>query len=172
MLVKRLNQLKNFSDLSKEVLDLVTTINPEGNQIICQNVNPDTESWDTGIGRIEELEVAQEKEYTHIHSKLSGSCLEEIIKKYNGFRTRIMVMNSKSCYSVHADPTPRIHIPIVTSPQCWMIWPHHNTCHQLHPGHTYWTDTSKRHTFINGGLEQRIHIVMCVNSDQVFDKTV
>jgi hypothetical protein len=52
----------------------------------------------------------------------------------------------------------------VSNDQAWMIWPYDNYSSRLEIGHSYLTDTTKNHTFLNGSLEDRIHIVMCVNS--------
>lgn len=71
-------------------------------------------------------------------------------------------MPPRKCYSVHQDPTPRLHIPIITNEHCWMVWPKDQFCVHLNEGYVYWTNTQKYHSFLNGGTEDRIHIVMCV----------
>jgi len=167
MIVHPLYKLTDFKKLHQEILGIIEIVGGDKPQIICQGLELDTNDWDTGIGRIEELEVTEEKKYCHVHPFLRGSVLESIIKKHNAYRTRIMTMSSRRCYSIHADPTPRLHIPIITNNQSWMIWPYHSKCYQLMSGFVYWTDTSKKHTFINGGAEDRIHIVMCIDPDSV-----
>lgn len=159
---KQLDIIDNFEQLKTEVLNIVKNISAD--QIMCQGLQTSPSDWLTGAGRINELEHNQERDYCVINPALNGTILEEYIKKYNGFRTRIMVMPGRHCYSIHPDPTPRIHIPIVTSKQAWMIWPYNNQCYQLQTGHAYWTDTRKYHTFINGADVTRIHLVMCVNN--------
>jgi hypothetical protein len=167
MLIKPIYKLENFRDFYKEILDIIDVVGKDKSQIICQGLDPDTTDWDTGVGRIEELEIAEEKKYCHVHPYLKGSILETIINEYGAYRTRIMIMDPKKCYSVHADPTPRLHIPILTNSHAWMVWPHHSKCSQFIPGYVYWTDTSKKHTFLNGGDESRIHVVMCIDPDLV-----
>jgi hypothetical protein len=167
MLIRPLYKLENFKKLYQEISDVIETVGKDKSQIICQGLEADTNDWDTGIGRIEELEVTEEKKYNHVHPFFRDSVLESIIKKHNAYRTRIMTMNPRKCYSVHADPTPRLHIPIVTNNQCWMIWPNHSKCSQLIPGFVYWTDTSRKHTFINGGVEDRVHVVMCIDPGSI-----
>jgi hypothetical protein len=164
MLTYPLYHLPNFSLLVQEVNEIIDLVGFEKNQIICQSLEPQAEDWHCGIGSIEELEEKEEKRYCYLNSKLENSILGELIKKHNGFRTRIMLMPPRQCYSIHADPTPRLHIPIVTNDQCWMVWPQHNTCKQLQSNLVHWTDTRKAHTFVNGGTENRIHIVMCVSN--------
>jgi len=163
MLINPLYKIDNFDQLQTEVLDIIEKYGPNELQIICQGLEKDVENWKDGTGRIEELEVSEEQQYINLHPYLSNSIIESLINKHNGFRTRIMIMPPNKTYSVHSDPTPRIHIPIVTNDESWMIWPHHSQCKRLTPGFAFWTDTTKKHTFINGGLTDRIHIVMCVN---------
>lgn len=155
--------LSDFSILKKEVLDLVSKIPLEKNQISCQypkNKDPD---WYSSVGRLEQLEEKQETKYDQIHPELRGSMIEKIIERYKGYRARIMVMPPRQTYSIHADLTPRLHIPIDTNDQCWMIWPYDSKCVRLAEGKVYWTDTRKHHTAINGHeTKTRIHLVICV----------
>jgi hypothetical protein len=165
MLVNILEKIENFDQLKTEVLELIDKVGFEKNQIICQGLASDPLDWHTGIGRIEELEDRREREYSVLNPALNGTYLASIIEKYQGFRTRIMCMPSRQCYSIHYDPTSRIHIPIVTNSQAWMIWPFHNECHRMPAGNIYQANTTKPHTFINGHTENRIHIVIGTQND-------
>lgn len=161
-IVKLLGSVNNFDQIKTEVLNVVEQIN--SNQIMCQSLVTDPNNWLTGIGRIQQLNNSNEREYCVVNSALKGSIIEYYINKFQAFRTRIMVMPGKHCYSIHPDLTPRIHIPIITNSQAWMIWPYSNQCHSLKAGNIYWTDTRKFHTFINGDTTTRIHLVLCVDS--------
>lgn len=164
MLVKQLDRIEDFDSLKNLVLDLIKHVQPKSNQISCQMTAANSTEWEEGIGSLINLADRIEKSYSHIPEKLQGSLLEKLIKKYNGFRTRIMIMEPRKCYSIHRDIFHRIHIPIVTNQQCWMIWPHDNYCSQLIAGNVYQTDTTQPHTFINAhNEEKRIHIIMSVN---------
>jgi hypothetical protein len=165
MLFKITEQIDNFKQLQKEILDLIDNVGFKNNQIICQGLVTDSADWHTGVGRIDELEDQREQEYSVLNPALNGTYLASIIEKYQGFRTRIMCMPSRQCYSIHYDPTSRIHIPIVTNLQAWMVWPFHNECHRMPTGNIYWADTTKPHTFMNGHSENRIHIVMGIQND-------
>lgn len=162
MLTYPLYRFSDFSKLIEEVLQIIQLVGFEKNQIICQSLESNLDNWHTGIGSIEELEEKEEQQYCHLNSELKNSLLGALIEKHNGFRTRIMLMPPRQCYSIHSDPTARLHIPIVTNDQCWMIWPRHDTCRQLQPNLVHWTDTRKPHTFVNGSTTDRIHIVMCI----------
>jgi hypothetical protein len=166
MLVKYLYTLEDFDLLKSEIFTLINEVGFQNNQIMCQTLDESKEDFITGIGRIDELEHQNEESYKFIQNRLKGSYIEKIILKHNAFRTRILKLSPRSCYSIHADPTPRIHIPIVVNKQCWMIWPFHEKCHSFIDGKVYWTDTTKSHTYLNGdGNLERIHLVMCVSND-------
>jgi hypothetical protein len=162
MLVEMLKPVENFKKLRTEVFELIDRLNLSSNQISCQGLAPRENNWISGNGRIEELEE-EEKLYTHINLDLIDTYIGNIITEFNAFRTRIMIMPEKSCYSIHADPTKRIHIPLCANDQCWMIWPVDQGCFRLYEGLIYLTDTTKKHTFINGSTQRRIHLVMCVD---------
>lgn len=156
-LVEELPPPLNFEKLKKEVLEL---IDRHGNprQIGLQSLDLNKEEWAIEDGR----PIVKDTEYRYLHNSLKGSSIADLIDSLSAFRARIMIMQPRTCYSVHADTTKRIHIPIVTDPQAWMVWPHHNTCKHLQAGKTYLTDTTKLHSFFNGSTVNRIHLVLGV----------
>lgn len=173
MLIHRIEPILDLKELTAQVQELVAKVGFKSNQIICQGRTTDVEDWHLGVGRIYELEHKNEDEYTNIFPSLAGTVLEKYIKRYNGFRTRIMTVPPRHCYSVHRDPSPRIHIPLITNKECWMVWPYDKENVKMPAQFSYWADTTKHHTFLNGGEEDRIHIVMCINDttpDSVISK--
>jgi len=163
MLIRHIEKFDNFLELSKEVEKIISTIGFRDNQISCQNLNENQNDWYISNGSLKLLEEQDETKYSFINKDLSGSILEKTILKYNAFRTRIMCMPPRRCYSVHSDLTKRIHIPVITNDQCWMVWPLEGFCFQLLQGRVYMTDTTKQHSFFNGHETlNRIHIVMSV----------
>jgi hypothetical protein len=161
MAIKILHRIENHPKLVEEVLALIEELGTEHNQISCQMTEIDSADWFESVGPLEELLEGDENKYRHIPKRLAGTEIEKLINRYQGFRTRIMVMDPRKCYSVHSDITPRVHIPIITNDQAWMIWPYDNVCYNLKPGVSYWTDTRKKHTFLNGDkMQTRIHLVM------------
>jgi len=169
MIISTIERLPDYAALVSEVQELIARVGFANNQLICQGRSSDTEDWHLGTGSIYELEHKDEDSYSNIFPSLEGTLIAKYIKRYGGFRTRIMNMNPRHCYSVHRDPTPRVHIPIVTNRECWMIWPFNKECERMPVGNAYWTDTTKHHTFINSGLEDRIHMVICVNATKPED---
>jgi hypothetical protein len=163
MLFKKLYQIENFNLLRSEILTIVNSVEHQQNQIICQTLEEGVEDFSTGTGKIDELNEQDEKKYKFINPSLKNTYLHEIISRHNAYRTRILKLNPRSCYSIHSDISARIHIPIETNDQCWMIWPTISFCVKLQEGYAYWTDTRKPHTYLNGDKNLvRIHLVMVV----------
>jgi hypothetical protein len=106
----------------------------------------------TGRARI------HDKKFNKLNTFYSNSVIEKIISKYNLYRTRWIWVNPFSCYSIHNDFSPRIHIPIITNPQCLFLFPPNQTFH-LETNKVYRVDTTKKHTFINCSDHPRLHLV-------------
>jgi len=84
-----------------------------------------------------------------------------ILKELKMFRSRIMNMPSKTCYSYHTDPSKRMHIPLVTNENCFFVIDD-EVVRLPADGNHYVIDTTKIHTFVNASFENRIHIVGCI----------
>lgn len=157
MVVKELELDINFLKLETEIFNLLS-LNKDLNQLCLQGKTKHYSNFSIGTG----VPTEPEKNYKFIHESLYDSEIEKIILHFKAFRTRIMKMESRRCYSIHKDYSKRIHIPIKTDNQAWMIWPYENYCANLEKRKIYLTDTTKLHTFLNGSVEDRIHLVMCV----------
>jgi len=72
-------------------------------------------------------------------------------------------MGGKTCYTYHQDPTKRIHIPLITNENCFMVIEDEIYRYPAE-GDYYLVDTTKRHTFVNASFEERIHIVGCTTN--------
>lgn len=80
------------------------------------------------------------------------------------YRSRLMRMRPKTCYSYHQDPTPRMHIPLITDDNCFFVVDD-EVVRLPADGNHYLIDTRKKHTFVNGSDINRLHIVGCVSED-------
>ena len=88
--------------------------------------------------------------------------INSIIKELGMYRTRVMRLSPSVCYSYHQDPTMRIHIPLITNDNCFMIIDNEIIRYPA-DGHCYRINTTKFHTAVNAGDEDRFHIVGCIN---------
>jgi hypothetical protein len=77
-------------------------------------------------------------------------------------RTRVMRLEQKTCYSYHQDPTQRIHIPLITNDNCFMVISDQIIRYPANGSH-YHMDTTQMHTAVNASYEDRIHIVGCIS---------
>ncbi len=82
--------------------------------------------------------------------------INSIIKDLKMFRTRVMILKPRTCYTYHKDTTKRIHIPLVTNDKCFFII----------NSQDYVVDTTQMHTALNASKEDRIHIIGVINGLQ------
>lgn len=85
-----------------------------------------------------------------------------VIQHLGMFRTRVMRMKMKTCYTYHQDKTPRIHVPLITHKNCFFVYEDRIVRCPAN-GTAYYINTRKSHTFVNSWNQERIHIVGCVN---------
>ena len=108
--------------------------------------------------------VLEEKDFTEVCDFLKGTYTEEVInmltQEYKVVRGRYMMMNWKSCLTHHIDQTPRIHLPLVTNKDCFMIID--GKLVHLEQDITWLADTTLMHTALNSGRHLRFHIVFCL----------
>ena len=81
------------------------------------------------------------------------------------FRTRVMILKPRTCYTYHKDTTKRIHIPLVTNDKCFFII-NSQVKHYPADGNYYVVDTTQMHTALNASKEDRIHIIGVINGLQ------
>ena len=87
--------------------------------------------------------------------------LNAIIDDHGLYRTRVMRMKPKTCYTYHQDPTKRLHVPVVTNDKCFLVVDDKVVrCPEI--GKPYVIDTTKLHTAVNASFETRVHIVGCI----------
>lgn len=116
--------------------------------------------WLSSVGRPR----GDEREFNQLNPLYKDTMFEEVIKKYNLTRTRLLWLGASACYSIHKDPGPRIHIPIFTNPQAFLVFKDGPIQH-LPVGSSYWTDTRLEHTAMNGHSDLwRLHLVGVVES--------
>ena len=127
-------------------------------QISLQTIKGETD-YNYGTGRLDNLE---HKEKDFIVPLFDMPYTNSIIKDLGMYRTRVMRMHSKTCYSYHQDPTMRIHIPLITNDKCFMIIDDEIIRYSA-DGNYYIMDTTKMHTAVNASFEERIHIVGCID---------
>ena len=85
-----------------------------------------------------------------------------VLSELGMYRTRLMNMKPKTCYSYHWDPTKRMHTPLITNENNFFVIDDEVSRYPA-DGSYYLIDTTKKHTFVNASFENRLHIVGCVD---------
>lgn len=111
----------------------------------------------------EDYKRIPEIDLNYMNEWFKGKYTEEVInslnKTYNTTKWRFMRLSSeRRAYSYHTDDTKRLHIPLLTHEDCFFI-----IQEQLYKmnqkGRVYIMDTTKKHTALNLGWTDRIHMV-------------
>lgn len=171
-LFKMINADIDVKQLLKEVDDILelTTWHQYDSQISLQHRIQDAGNpWHSGVGTIGEWQGSQwvpyfdEREFNIINPALSGTYFEELLKSmpFVPVRSRLMRMSPKKCYSIHVDETNRYHVALKTNYHARFVFTERERVfHIPADGNIYWVDTLQEHTAMNGGNEDRIHLVM------------
>ena len=147
-----------FIDIQK-ILNELKKI-PKQEQIMLQKVKGKDDNYGIGSYGVTVSEDHPEREFNvSVYPELEYT--NSIITELNMYRTRVMRMSKKSCYSYHFDRTKRIHIPLITNKDCFMVI-EDKVFRYPADGNYYIIDTTKMHTFVNASKEERIHIVGCI----------
>lgn len=135
-----------------------STLGQVGIQGHKPNLDPNVE-WQSSIGVGHKLQYPETYFKYHL---FNVPTINSIMDKYGMLRTRLMQSNPKTCLTMHEDLTKRIHIPLITNPDCVMII--EDRVYYLEPGKVYLTNTTLRHTALNASDRSRVHIVGCIYS--------
>ena len=131
------------------------------NQIAITSVNGKNVLVDNKFN--EDYKRIPEMDLNLLNEWFKNSYVEEVIneinKHYNTTKWRFMKLTSeRRAYSYHRDETKRLHIPLLTNEDCFFI-----IDEQLYKmnqvGRVYEMDTTKKHTALNLGWSDRIHMV-------------
>lgn len=159
-----------FNELRLQVAELkrLTTITDQitcpDAQIALQTNDIESDDWSIGIGKAKG-DHAWEQSFNKIHPNIKGTAIEDYIQWLDVpvFRARLMLTRPKFAYSIHKDYSPRLHLPVFTNPQCFFVFKEPaEFIHMPADGRTYFTNTTKEHTFMNGSTHDRLHIVMAI----------
>jgi hypothetical protein len=157
-------QLKSIADDMEIYYDIENY--PDG-QIAIQTYNAEVTNWQAGVGKSVRKTPEWEHSFKHLQPDLKGTIVQDYLEwlAVPVYRTRIMLSRPKSCYSIHRDYSPRLHLPLITNEQCNFLFAKpERLIHMPASGDTYWVDTRADHTFLNGSLLNRLHLVMIVEN--------
>jgi hypothetical protein len=116
--------------------------------------------WNSAVGKSRGHELL----YTSINPFFTGTVFEELINKYKLKRTRLLWLKPMACYSMHQDSTPRIHIPLITNPECYFVFKQGLIQH-MPAGSVYSVNTTLFHSFMNCSDHERLHLVGAITNN-------
>lgn len=114
----------------------------------------DEDPWTSGVGKSRGRELT----YTNLNPYFKNTLFEELVEQYKLSRTRFMWVGPMSCYSMHIDSTPRIHVPMITNTECYFVFKTALIQH-MPANQVYRTNTVLPHTFMNCSEVPRLHLV-------------
>ena len=156
---KRMDKQYDITKIQNEVYELMEEHDLSMGQLMLQST--DGTDFYCGIGRIEEVEG--EENNFNVSNLPADSEITKFMNETGVYRTRILIAKEKSCYEFHYDPSPRVHLVVKTNEWAFLA-DDMKLVHLPADGYPYYLDTSKPHTAINSALEDRIHIVGCVDN--------
>ncbi len=167
MLIEKLNKTFDINKALSEAEYLFMRYASQTNQICLTHRPGAQDKLFDGIGSLYDYNqqklMALESDFTEFNENLTHTYLYQIYKQFPRIgRFRIMRIKPITCYSIHKDNNPRIHIALKTNPNAYFIFPEDNEVFQIPvDGYAYRVDTRRTHTYINGSrTEDRIHLVL------------
>lgn len=154
----QVDQLVQGTDISQ----LCFTNTPDHEPDLYQGAGSIKYIVDFEKGKSARPDARQEEEFTVFNPNFTGTPIHQIYellsKQHKLGRFRIMVSKPKSCLSWHHDEHLRIHVPVITNDNAYMMF-EDMSVHHLPVGRAYITDTRVHHTAFNAGLHTRIHLL-------------
>jgi len=131
---------------------------PKFDEQICLQGTKDNLDPFWGIGKWLEKHEKGYKETDFNTFIFDMPYVNSILSDLKMYRTRVMNLKSKTCYTYHKDLSKRIHIPVETNKDCFIII-NKEVKHYPADGNYYVVDTTQYHTALNASMLDRIHIV-------------
>lgn len=158
MFMEKLNTLYNLQTIQLEIDFIVNSYGwSDDTQIALQS--RDGKNWHEGLGK-SSVKGFNEKDFNVLNTKPNWE-LTKFITENKLYRTRILKLIPKTCYTYHQDWSKRVHLAVITHPFCFMV-ENDQLVHIPADGHPYLLDTTQPHLALNGSKDcERIHIVGC-----------
>lgn len=166
-LVKELDYSIDVNELFNLVNNIITSndIVYRMNGLSLQHRKGVSSPWNVvdGLESLKWYDGVSEQDFNQTNETFRDTIIETLIKDFQLFRTRIMIMTGRTCYSFHADSTWRLHVPLITNKDCGFYFPNHKEYYHLKLGTLYLVNTQEKHTFINASSKDRWHLVGCTH---------
>lgn len=144
--------------IKAEVFDIINYAGWSNNQISLQYT--EEVSWHKDVDYYGKLR--DENSCTNYHPKIIGTYIYKVLTgmEFPIASARIMLLPPRIVYETHVDLYTRYHIAIQTDTlRNFMVFPDKHFIARMDLGYVYWTNTHELHNFVNGSLQERIHII-------------
>ena len=131
----------------------------------CKNKRPEEEDFDPYLGTQGFKWLSEEGYIEYEFRNPIYDYLEytnKVIADLKIHRTRLICLRPQTCYTYHKDFSQRIHIPLITNPNCFLIVDDELNRYPA-DGSSYLINTTKHHTAVNASKRDRWHIVGCTS---------
>ena len=111
------------------------------------------------LGPVDQMEH-EETKYTYNLYEKDMPYTYSVLNEFNMFRTRHVSIPANYCYDYHNDATPRIHIPLQSNEDCFMVIDD-NVYRMPSNGDVYKVNTTKKHLALNASYHGfiRTHLI-------------
>jgi hypothetical protein len=107
-------------------------------------------------------EKTTETDFKELNQDFKDTEFEKIINHFKLYRTRLMLLENRSNYSIHVDKGWRLHLPIITNKDCRFYYSKFEKEFHLEAGKFYKVYVGTPHTFFNSSNTFRIHLVATI----------
>lgn len=160
--INKIGKYNKFYEIHEFIVNLVNDnldIIEEHEQLAIQYATDP--SWTNCMGH---EKGARETDFCKTLPNLLNTPIDDFLNNipYKLCRSRIFIAPPKGqCYSIHKDPTKKLHLPISTNPKSYFLsYEPDEICHKnmTADGTMYIVDTTRTHSFCNYGDSLRIHV--------------
>lgn len=147
----------DIDQILDEVMPIIDGLSSH-QQIMLQSIKG-SKDYLYGTGRI--ANYAEPEKDFNVPFWNSLTYTNQILEDLGLYRARLMIMR-KMVYSWHADPSPRVHIPLISNNETNFMVVEDEVIRMKPDGGVFWVDTTLYHTYVNTCDDLRVHIVGCV----------
>jgi|TARA_R100000030_G_scaffold17225_1_gene11628 hypothetical protein len=158
----KLNKIYDIEKIKNEVAILLAEHELVSNQLLLQSVKGD--DWYNIQAPYMIREDLRDWHFDTPNTKKDWE-ITRFIEENNIYRTRLMLLKPKKCYSWHKDYGERMHLSVITSPDCFFI-ENKQVLNIPADGHPYIVDVNNHHTALNCSQHDRYHLVGIIREPQ------
>lgn len=174
----KLTDTFSVHSIANEVRTILLHYPLRDNQLCLTTTTPKEQDPYEGVGSLYDFEAGkwrrQEGDFKYFLKEFIDteihSLYKAVLSREGGTagRIRIMALAPRTCYSFHRDTSIRYHFAVKSNSQSFIMF-YPDTILSIPPdGHLYQLDTRSVHSAMNGGREERIHIVISSSNETFF----